>query len=129
MYKRQGDLSLAGLARAIADIANRARSNGLKPDELSGGTFTITNIGSQGALFDTPILVPPQAAMLGTGAIVKRPVVITGDDGSESIAVRSMSYLPLTYDHRLIDGADAGRFLTTVKKRLEGAAFAADLGL
>ncbi len=99
------DLSIAGLARAIADIAARARTNGLKPDELAGGTFTITNIGSQGALFDTPILVPPQAAMLGTGAIVKRPVVITGDDGSESIAVRSMSYLPLTYDHRLIDGA------------------------
>ncbi|GAA1482832.1 2-oxoglutarate dehydrogenase, E2 component, dihydrolipoamide succinyltransferase [Gordonia sinesedis] len=123
------DLSIAGLARAIADIAQRARSGGLKPDELAGGTFTITNIGSQGALFDTPILVPPQAAMLGTGAIVKRPVVITGDDGSESIAVRSMSYLPLTYDHRLIDGADAGRFLTTVKKRLEGAEFAADLGL
>ncbi|UOG22501.1 2-oxoglutarate dehydrogenase, E2 component, dihydrolipoamide succinyltransferase [Gordonia amicalis] len=123
------DLSVAGLARAIADIAARARSNGLKPDELAGGTFTITNIGSQGALFDTPILVPPQAAMLGTGAIVKRPVVITGEDGSESIAVRSMSYLPLTYDHRLIDGADAGRFLTTVKKRLEEASFAADLGL
>ncbi|MDH3011976.1 MULTISPECIES: 2-oxoglutarate dehydrogenase, E2 component, dihydrolipoamide succinyltransferase [Gordonia] len=123
------DLSVAGLARAIADIAARARSNGLKPDELAGGTFTITNIGSQGALFDTPILVPPQAAMLGTGAIVKRPVVITDEDGSESIAVRSMSYLPLTYDHRLIDGADAGRFLTTVKKRLEEASFAADLGL
>ncbi|WAC55900.1 2-oxoglutarate dehydrogenase, E2 component, dihydrolipoamide succinyltransferase [Gordonia sp. SL306] len=123
------DLSIAGLARAIADIAGRARTNKLKPDELAGGTFTITNIGSQGALFDTPILVPPQAAMLGTGAIVKRPVVISGDDGSESIAVRSMSYLPLTYDHRLIDGADAGRFLTTVKKRLEQAAFAADLGL
>ena len=123
------DLSLAGLARAIADIASRARSNGLKPDELAGGTFTITNIGSQGALFDTPILVPPQAAMLGTGAIVKRPVVITGDDGSESIAVRSMSFYPLTYDHRLIDGADAGRFLTTIKKRLEEGAFAAELGL
>ncbi|MFI8770737.1 2-oxoglutarate dehydrogenase, E2 component, dihydrolipoamide succinyltransferase [Gordonia sp. NPDC062954] len=125
------DLSIAGLARAIADIAARARkgAGGLKPDELAGGTFTITNIGSQGALFDTPILVPPQAAMLGTGAIVKRPVVITGDDASESIAVRSMSYLPLTYDHRLIDGADAGRFLTTIKKRLEQGGFAADLGL
>ena len=117
------------LARAIADIAARARSNGLKPDELAGGTFTITNIGSQGALFDTPILVPPQAAMLGTGAIVKRPTVITAEDGSESIAVRSMSFLPLTYDHRLIDGADAGRFLTTVKHRLEEAAFGAELGL
>ncbi|QHN18074.1 2-oxoglutarate dehydrogenase, E2 component, dihydrolipoamide succinyltransferase [Gordonia amarae] len=123
------DLSIAGLARAIADIAARARSGGLKPDELAGGTFTITNIGSQGALFDTPILVPPQAAMLGTGAIVKRPVVVTEPDGSDVIAIRSMSYLPLTYDHRLIDGADAGRFLTTVKKRLEGGSFAADLGL
>lgn len=123
------DLSVAGLARAIADIANRARTNKLKMDDLTGGTFTITNIGSQGALFDTPILVPPQAAMLGTGAIVKRPVVLTGTDGSESIAVRSMSFLPLTYDHRLVDGADAGRFLTTVKHRLEEAAFEADLGL
>ncbi|MFC9363414.1 2-oxoglutarate dehydrogenase, E2 component, dihydrolipoamide succinyltransferase [Rhodococcus sp. NPDC057014] len=124
-----GDLSLAGLARAIADIAKRARSGGLKPDELSGGTFTITNIGSQGALFDTPILVPPQAAMLGTGAIVKRPVVVTDESGSESIGVRSMCYLPLTYDHRLVDGADAGRFLTTIKQRLEQGAFEADLGL
>lgn len=123
------DLSLAGLARAIADIADRARNGGLKPDELAGGTFTITNIGSQGALFDTPILVPPQAAMLGTGAIVKRPVVVTDETGNESIGVRSMCYLPLTYDHRLIDGADAGRFLTTIRHRLEEAAFEADLGL
>jgi len=124
-----GDLSLAGLARAIADIAARARSGNLKPDELSGGTFTITNIGSQGALFDTPILVPPQAAMLGTGAIVKRPRVVVDDTGNESIGVRSICYLPLTYDHRLIDGADAGRFLTTIKNRLEEGAFEADLGL
>ncbi len=124
-----GDLSLAGLARAINDIAERARSGNLKPDELSGGTFTITNIGSQGALFDTPILVPPQAAMLGTGAIVKRPRVVVDDTGNESIGVRSICYLPLTYDHRLIDGADAGRFLTTVRKRLEEGAFEADLGL
>ncbi|ORW73311.1 2-oxoglutarate dehydrogenase, E2 component, dihydrolipoamide succinyltransferase, partial [Mycobacterium sherrisii] len=124
-----GDLSLAGLARAIADIAERARSGNLKPDELSGGTFTITNIGSQGALFDTPILVPPQAAMLGTGAIVKRPRVIVDEFGNESIGVRSVCYLPLTYDHRLIDGADAGRFLTTIKHRLEEGAFEADLGL
>jgi pyruvate dehydrogenase E2 component (dihydrolipoamide acetyltransferase) len=124
-----GDLSLAGLARAIADIAERARLGNLKPDELSGGTFTITNIGSQGALFDTPILVPPQAAMLGTGAIVKRPRVVIDEGGNESIGVRSVCYLPLTYDHRLIDGADAGRFLTTVKHRLEEAAFEADLGL
>jgi 2-oxoglutarate dehydrogenase E2 component (dihydrolipoamide succinyltransferase) len=124
-----GDLSLAGLARAIADIAERARSGNLRPDELSGGTFTITNIGSQGALFDTPILVPPQAAMLGTGAIVKRPRVVVDDTGNESIGVRSVCYLPLTYDHRLIDGADAGRFLTTIKHRLEEGAFEADLGL
>jgi 2-oxoglutarate dehydrogenase E2 component (dihydrolipoamide succinyltransferase) len=124
-----GDLSLAGLARAIADIAARARSGNLKPDELSGGTFTITNIGSQGALFDTPILVPPQAAMLGTGAIVKRPRVVVDETGNESVGVRSVCYLPLTYDHRLIDGADAGRFLTTIKRRLEEAAFEADLGL
>ena len=124
-----GDLSLAGLARAINDIAARARSGGLKPDELSGGTFTITNIGSQGALFDTPILVPPQAAMLGTGAIVKRPRVIIDESGNESIGVRSVCYLPMTYDHRLIDGADAGRFLTTVRRRLEEGAFEAELGL
>ncbi|OHT87079.1 2-oxoglutarate dehydrogenase, E2 component, dihydrolipoamide succinyltransferase [Mycobacteroides saopaulense] len=124
-----GDLSLAGLARAIADIAARARSGNLKPDELAGGTFTITNIGSQGALFDTPILVPPQAAMLGTGAIVKRPRVIRDNAGNESIGIRSVCYLPLTYDHRLIDGADAGRFLTTIKHRLEEGAFEADLGL
>jgi pyruvate dehydrogenase E2 component (dihydrolipoamide acetyltransferase) len=123
-----GDLSLAGLARAIADIAARARSGNLKPDELSGGTFTITNIGSEGALFDTPILVPPQAAMLGTGAIVKRPRMVVDDSGNESIGVRSVCYLPLTYDHRLIDGADAGRFLTTIKHRLEEGAFEADLG-
>ncbi len=124
-----GDLSLAGLARAIADIAARTRSGDLKPDELSGGTFTITNIGSQGALFDTPILVPPQAAMLGTGAIVKRPRVISDQFSNESIGVRSVCYLPLTYDHRLIDGADAGRFVTTIKRRLEEGAFEADLGL
>jgi 2-oxoglutarate dehydrogenase E2 component (dihydrolipoamide succinyltransferase) len=124
-----GDLSLAGLARAVNDIAARARSGGLKPDELSGGTFTITNIGSQGALFDTPILVPPQAAMLGTGAIVKRPRVTIDEAGNESIGVRSICYLPMTYDHRLIDGADAGRFLTTVRRRLEDGAFEAELGL
>jgi 2-oxoglutarate dehydrogenase E2 component (dihydrolipoamide succinyltransferase) len=124
-----GDLSLAGLARAIADIAARARSGDLRPDELSGGTFTITNIGSQGALMDTPILVPPQAAMLGTGAIVKRPRVVVDETGNESIGVRSICYLPLTYDHRLIDGADAGRFVTSIRHRLEEGAFEADLGL
>ena len=97
--------------------------------EVSGGTFTVTNIGSQGALLDTPILVPPQAAMLGTGAIVKRAVVVADALGNDSIAIRSMCFLPLTYGHRLIDGADAGRFLTTVRQRLQEAAFAADLGL
>lgn len=124
-----GDLSLAGLARAISDLAARTRSGNLRPDELAGGTFTITNIGSQGALFDTPILVPPQAAMLGTGAIVKRPRVVIDEGGNESIGVRSIAYFPLTYDHRLIDGADAGRFLTTIRQRLEEGAFEADLGL
>ena len=124
-----GDLSLAGLARAVADIAARARSGELRPDELQGGTFTITNIGNQGALFDTPILVPPQAAMLGTGAIVKRPRVVVDETGNESIGVRSVCYLPLTYDHRLIDGADAGRFLSTIKHRLEEGAFEAELGV
>ena len=122
------DLDIPGLAKAIADIAERARSSKLRPDDLSGGTFTVTNIGSEGALLDTPILVPPQAAMLGTGAIVRRPVVDADDEG-ESIAIRSMGFLPMTYDHRLIDGADAGRFLTTVKDRLEKAEFEGDLGL
>ena len=122
------DLDIPGLAKAIIDLAERARASKLTPDDLQGGTFTITNIGSEGALFDTPILVPPQAAMLGTGAIVRRPVVDADDDG-ESIAIRSMGYLPLTYDHRLIDGADAGRFLTTVKDRLQKAEFEGDLGL
>ncbi|WP_019204190.1 2-oxoglutarate dehydrogenase, E2 component, dihydrolipoamide succinyltransferase, partial [Tsukamurella sp. 1534] len=129
VIKNADDLSLAGLARAIVDLADRTRNSGLKPDELSGGTFTITNIGSEGALFDTPILVPPQAAMLGTGAIVKRPVVVKDAAGTESIGIHPMAFLPLTYDHRLIDGADAGRFLTTVKHRLEEGAFEADLGL
>ncbi|UPK73439.1 2-oxoglutarate dehydrogenase, E2 component, dihydrolipoamide succinyltransferase [Nocardioidaceae bacterium SCSIO 66511] len=124
-----GDLSLSGLAQRIADLAARARSNKLKPDELAGGTFTITNLGSNGALFDTPILVQPQSGMLGTGAVVKRPVVISDGDGSDTIAIRSMAYLPLTYDHRLIDGADAGRFLTTIKRRLEEGNFEPDLGL
>ena len=122
------DLDIPGLAKAIVDLAKRARDSKLTPDDLQGGTFTITNIGSEGALFDTPILVPPQAAMLGTGAIVRRPVVDSDDEG-ESIAIRSMGYIPMTYDHRLIDGADAGRFLTTVKDRLEKGEFEGDLGL
>ncbi|MDO4685667.1 MAG: 2-oxoglutarate dehydrogenase, E2 component, dihydrolipoamide succinyltransferase, partial [Corynebacterium sp.] len=122
------DMTLPELAQAIVDIADRARNNKLKPADLMGGTFTITNIGSEGALADTPILVPPQAAMIGTGAIVKRPVVIT-EDGVDAIAVRQMVFLPMTYDHQVIDGADAGRFLTTVRDRLETANFAADLDL
>ena len=117
------------LARKIADLAERTRTNKVTPDELGGGTFTLTNTGSRGALFDTPILVPPQAAMLGTGAIVKRPRVIVDGSGNESIGVRSVCYLPLTYDHRLIDGADAGRFVSTIRRRLEEGAFEAELGL
>ncbi|SEG86441.1 2-oxoglutarate dehydrogenase E2 component [Saccharopolyspora kobensis] len=124
-----GDLNLGGLARKIADLAARTRNNKIKPDELSGGTFTITNTGSRGALFDTPILNPPQVGMLGTGAVVKRPVVVADENGGDTIAIRSMVYLALSYDHRLVDGADAARFLATLKQRLEEGAFEADLGL
>jgi 2-oxoglutarate dehydrogenase E2 component (dihydrolipoamide succinyltransferase) len=124
-----GDLNLGGLARKIADLAARTRANQVNPDELSGGTFTITNTGSRGALFDTPILLPPQVGILGTGAVVKRPVVIDDPDLGETIAIRSMVYLAMTYDHRLVDGADAARFLATVKARLEEGRFEADLGL
>ncbi|HWV26543.1 MAG TPA: 2-oxo acid dehydrogenase subunit E2, partial [Aeromicrobium sp.] len=123
-----GDLSIAGLARKIADVAERSRTNKLMPDELSGGTFSITNLGSNGALFDTPIINQPQVAILGVGAVVKRPVVISDPVVGESIAVRSMAYLALTYDHRLVDGADAGRFLTAVKERLQSGSFEAELG-
>ncbi len=123
-----GDLNIAGLARKIADIADRTRNNKILPDELSGGTFSITNLGSNGALFDTPIINQPQVAILGVGSIVKRPVVITDAGGSESIAIRSMAYLALTYDHRIIDGADAGRFLTAIKERLQAGAFEGELG-
>lgn len=128
VLKNAGDLNIAGLARGIADIAARTRDNKITPDELSGGTFTITNTGSRGALFDTPILNQPQVAMLGTGAIVRRPVVIDAD-GAETIAIRSMMYLALSYDHRIVDGADAARFLSTVKERLEEGRFEASLGL
>ena len=128
VIKNAEKLSVAGLAKAIADLAERARSNKLKPDDLSGGTFTLTNIGSEGALIDTPILVPPQAGILGTGAIVKRPVVVS-EDGIDSIAIRQIAYLPFTYDHQLVDGADAGRFLTTIKDRLETAALDDELEL
>ncbi len=124
-----GDLNIAGLARKINELAERTRTNKLSPDELSGGTFTVTNTGSRGALFDTPIINQPQVAILGTGAVVKRPVVVTDSSGADVIAVRQMVYLALTYDHRLVDGADAARFLSTIKARLEEGAFEADLGL
>ena len=124
-----GDLSIAGLARKIQDVANRTRDNKVTPDELSGGTFTLTNTGSRGALFDTPIINQPQVAILGTGAVVKRPVVVKGNDGNDQIAIRQMVYLALTYDHRLVDGADAARFLSSMKVRLEEANFESELGL
>ena len=123
VIKEAGDLSIAGLARKIADIADRTRTNKITPDDLSGGTFTLTNTGSRGALFDTPIINQPQVAILGTGSIVKRPVVIDDANLGETIAVRSMVYLALTYDHRLVDGADAARYLTEVKQRLEAGQF------
>ena len=124
-----GDLNIGGLARKISDLANRTRSGQVAPDELAGGTFTVTNTGSRGALFDTPIINQPQVAILGTGTVVKRPVVVEDPALGEVIAVRSMVYLALTYDHRLVDGADAARFLTTVKNRLEEGSFEAELGL
>jgi pyruvate dehydrogenase E2 component (dihydrolipoamide acetyltransferase) len=124
-----GDLNMGGIARKIADVAARTRENKIAPDELGGGTFTITNTGSRGALFDTPIINQPQVAILGLGAVVKRPMVMKGTDGGETIAVRSMVYLGLSYDHRIVDGADAARFLVTLKERLEGGRFESDLGL
>jgi 2-oxoglutarate dehydrogenase E2 component (dihydrolipoamide succinyltransferase) len=124
-----GDLNIGGLARKIGDLAQRTRSGHVSPDELAGGTFTLTNTGSFGALFDTPIINQPQVAILGTGTVVKRPVVVEDPALGEVIAVRSMVYLALTYDHRLIDGADAARFLATVKNRLEEGSFEAELGL
>ena len=128
VLKNAGDLNIAGLARGIADVAERTRSNKIMPDDLAGGTFTITNTGSRGALFDTPIINQPQVAILGTGSVVKRPIVVSSEEG-ETIAIRSMVYLALSYDHRIVDGADAARFLTTMKQRLEEGAFEADLGL
>jgi 2-oxoglutarate dehydrogenase E2 component (dihydrolipoamide succinyltransferase) len=124
-----GDLNLAGLARKIADLAERTRANKVSPDELGGGTFTLTNTGSRGALFDTPIINQPQVGILGTGAVVKRPVVISDGDLGETIAIRSMVYLALSYDHRIVDGADAARFLGTMKERLEAGAFERALAL
>ena len=124
-----GDLNIAGLSRRIADLAERTRTNKVSPDELAGGTFTLTNTGSRGALFDTPIINQPNVAILGTGAVVKRPVVVKDSDGGETIAIRSMVYLALSYDHRVVDGADAARFLMSMKARLEEGAFEASLGL
>ena len=121
-------LSLGAIAQQIADMAARTRENKLKPDELSGGTFTLTNTGSRGALFDTPVVFLPQSAILGTGVVAKRPVVVTDENGQDSIAIRSMVYLALSYDHRIIDGADASRFLVDVKARLEEANFQANFG-
>lgn len=129
VIKDAGDLNLAGLARKIADLAGRTRNNKVGPDDLTGGTFTITNTGSGGALMDTPIVALPQVAILGTGTIVKRPVVVKGADGEEVIAIRSMIYLSLSYDHRLVDGADAARYLTAIKNRIEEGAFESELGL
>lgn len=124
-----GDLNIGGLARKIAEIAGRTRANTLSPSELSGSTFTITNTGSRGALMDTPIINQPEVGILGTGAVVKRPMVVTDSEGDESIAVRSMAYFCLSYDHRIVDGADAARFLGSVKARLEAGQFEDDLGL
>jgi pyruvate dehydrogenase E2 component (dihydrolipoamide acetyltransferase) len=129
VIQNAGDLNIGGLARKIADLAARTRAGQVSPDDLAGGTFTLTNTGSRGALFDTPIINQPQVAILGTGSVVKRPVVVEDPALGEVITVRSMAYLALTYDHRLVDGADAARFLTTVKDRLEEGEFEAELGL
>jgi len=127
VIRNAGDLNIAGLARHIADISGRARSNNIKPDELGSGTFTLTNTGSRGVLFDTPIINQPQVAILGTGAVVKRSVIVTDEAAGDVLAVRSMAYLALTCDHRLVDGADAARFLGTIKGRLEAGAFHVDV--
>ncbi|MGQ1797625.1 2-oxoglutarate dehydrogenase, E2 component, dihydrolipoamide succinyltransferase [Kocuria oceani] len=129
VIKDAGDLNLGGLAKQIADLGSRAKDGGIAPDDLTGGTFTITNIGSFGALFDTPIINQPQVAILGTGSIVKRPMVVADADGNDTIAIRQMCYLSLTYDHRLVDGADAGRFLQALKARLEEGRFESEVGL
>lgn len=127
VVREAGEKNLAQLSQDIADLAARTRDNKLTPDELSGGTFTLTNTGSRGALFDTPLVFLPQVAILGTGAVVKKPLVVTGPDG-DSIAIRSTVYLALSYDHRIVDGADAARFLTQMKTRLEAGQFEANLG-
>ena len=122
-------LNLAQIAQQIGDLADRTRNNQLKPDELSGGTFTLTNTGSRGALFDTPVVFLPQSAILGTGIVAKRPAVVKDVDGNETIAIRSLVYLALSYDHRIIDGADASRYLMDVKARLEEGNFEPNLGI
>ena len=129
VIKDAASLSIAQLAHQIADMAERTRNNQLKPDELSGGTFTVTNTGSRGALFDTPVVFLPQSAILGTGIVTKRPAVVKDASGNDAIAIRSMVYLALSYDHRIIDGADASRYLVDVKNRLEAANFEANLGI
>jgi pyruvate dehydrogenase E2 component (dihydrolipoamide acetyltransferase) len=129
VIKDAGDLNIAGLAKKIGDLAARTRQNKVSPDELSGGTFTITNYGSAGTLMDTPIINQPQVAILGTGALVKRPVVISDPRLGQVIAVRDMMYLSLSYDHRLVDGAEAARFLSTLKARLEEGDFGGEFGL
>ncbi|RUR00776.1 2-oxoglutarate dehydrogenase, E2 component, dihydrolipoamide succinyltransferase [Labedella endophytica] len=128
VVKNAADLDIAGFAAQIADLAERTRDNKLKPDELAGGTFTLTNTGSRGALFDTPLVFQPQSAILGTGIVAKKPVVISAD-GTDSIAIRSTVFLALSYDHRIVDGADAARFLVAVKNRLEAGAFDGSLGI
>ncbi len=128
VIRNAGELDIAGFAGQIADLAARTRDNKLKPDELAGGTFTLTNTGSRGALFDTPVVFLPQVAILGTGIVVKKPVVVSSE-GVDAIAIRSMVYLALSYDHRIVDGADAARFLVAVKTRLEGGDFADRLGI
>ncbi|PHP52143.1 2-oxoglutarate dehydrogenase, E2 component, dihydrolipoamide succinyltransferase, partial [Actinomyces ruminis] len=129
VVKHAGELNIPGLAKRINDLAARTRDNKVEPGELSGATFTITNTGSGGALFDTPIINQPEVAILGLGAITRQPRVVKDADGNEVIAVRSVCYLSLSYDHRLVDGADASRYLMTVKKRLEEGDFAGELGL
>lgn len=127
VIKDAGDLSTAGIAHATAELAGRARSGHLTPDDVSGATFTISNTGSRGALFDTVIVPPGQAAILGIGATVKRPAAVMIDEDTVGLGVRDMVYLSLSYDHRLVDGADAARYLTAVKAILEAAAFEGDL--
>jgi len=129
VLRNTASMTIAELARQIADMAERTRNNQLKPDELSGGTFTVTNTGSRGALFDTPVVFLPQSAILGTGIVTKRPAVVKDASGNEAIAIRSMVYLALSYDHRIIDGADASRYLSDVKMRLEAGAFEPNLGI